>query len=77
MTEGTVSHWLVAQGDLVEKDQAIVEIETEKIVNEVVAPASGKLARIVRDEDTTAQVAETIAWILLEGESVCDIPGPD
>lgn len=77
MTEGTIVRWLVAQGDPIEKDQIIVEIETEKLVNEVAAPVKGRLARIVLEEGVTAQVAETMAWILLEGESDSDIPRSD
>ena len=74
MTEGTVTHWLAAEGDHVEKHQPIAEIETDKIVNELVAPASGTLVRISLQEEEVAPVAETMAWILLEGESVEDIP---
>ncbi|MEJ2559915.1 MAG: biotin/lipoyl-binding protein, partial [Anaerolineae bacterium] len=32
MEEGTVVHWLVAEGDQVEKGQALLEVETDKVV---------------------------------------------
>ena len=41
--EGTLSTWHKSEGDAVERDELIVEIETDKVVLEVVAPASGKL----------------------------------
>ena len=45
-TEGTkavVSHWLFKVGDYVEKNQPIIELETDKVMMEVVAPDSGIL----------------------------------
>jgi len=74
MAEGTVSHWLAAEGDRIEKDQVLVEIETDKAVNQLMSPASGTLVGIITEEGSTAAVAETIGWILLEGESPRDIP---
>ena len=74
MTEGTLARWLVAPGEQVKKGQVLAEIETEKIVNELAAPADGTLARIILNQDEDAPVAETIAWILLDGESADDIP---
>jgi pyruvate dehydrogenase E2 component (dihydrolipoamide acetyltransferase) len=74
MTEGTVTQWLVADGDRVTKDQPIAEIETEKIVNELVAPADGVMASIQRMEGESADVTTVMAWVLQDGESVDDIP---
>ncbi|HJS90616.1 MAG TPA: dihydrolipoamide acetyltransferase family protein [Steroidobacteraceae bacterium] len=47
MTEGTVNRWNVSEGEAVEKGAPLLEVETEKIVNTVDAPASGTLRRIV------------------------------
>ena len=41
MVQGTVSDWLVDEGDQVEKGQEIVEIETDKISNVLESPGSG------------------------------------
>ena len=44
-TEGTtavLSQWLCAEGDMVEKNQPLLEIETDKVMMEIIAPASGK-----------------------------------
>ena len=45
-TKATVSSWLYKEGDFVEKNQPIVELETDKVMMEVVAPESGKLVAI-------------------------------
>ena len=74
MTEGTVVSWLAREGQRVEKSQTIAEIETEKIVNELIAPEAGVLARVRIEPGQSAEVQQTIAWILKEGESETDIP---
>ena len=77
MTEATVIRWLVSSGDRVEKKQPLIEIESEKIVNEIESPADGTLADCSAAEGDIVPVARTIAWILMDGESVADIPsGP-
>jgi pyruvate dehydrogenase E2 component (dihydrolipoamide acetyltransferase) len=75
MAEGTIGRWLAVEGDHIEKDQVLVEIETDKAVNQLTSPASGTLSGIITEEGGTASVAETIGWVLLEGESPQDIPG--
>jgi len=74
MTEVVVVRWLTAEGDHVEQGQALAEIETEKTVMELEAPATGLLARIVAQPGVTAQVAESVAWILQAGESEQALP---
>jgi 2-oxoglutarate dehydrogenase E2 component (dihydrolipoamide succinyltransferase) len=47
ISEGSVAGWLKAAGDRVRRDEVLVEIETEKVVLEVVAPEDGVLAEIL------------------------------
>ena len=61
--EGTVSRWLKAVGEHVEKGEPIVEIETAKAMQEVEAPVSGKLIRIFLAEGESAAVNTEIAEI--------------
>ena len=49
MKEATIVNWLVEDGGQAEKDMALVEIETDKAVHEIMAPASGVL-KIVREK---------------------------
>ena len=41
ISEGTIVKWLVAQGGRVEKDQSLMEVETDKVALEIPSPASG------------------------------------
>lgn len=61
--EGTVTRWLKAEGESVTKGEPIVEIETAKATQEVEAPASGKLAKILLAQGETAAVNTEIAVI--------------
>ncbi len=63
MTEAVITKWLKTEGDLVEADEPIVEIEAEKTAAEVVAPESGRLASIVFQEGETVEVYTVIATI--------------
>ena len=69
MTEGTITSWLVNEGDVIERGQEIVEIETTKLSNVVEAAAEGILRRIVLTEGTTAPVGALAAVIADESAS--------
>ena len=61
--DGTVLRWLKAPGHRVIKGEPIVEIETAKAIQEVEAPASGTLVRILLPQGETARVNTIIAEI--------------
>lgn len=61
--EGTVAKWLKSVGDRVQKGEPIVEIETAKAIQEVEAPVSGTLLKILAVEGQTALVDTEIAVI--------------
>jgi pyruvate/2-oxoglutarate dehydrogenase complex dihydrolipoamide acyltransferase (E2) component len=63
LEEGTVTHWLKTKGERVEEGEPIVEIETAKATQEVMAPASGILVEILLAEGETAAVNTAIALI--------------
>lgn len=63
MTEGTITHWMVAEGARIDRGQEIVEIETTKLSNIVESAASGTLRRIVLTEGSTAPVGALAAVI--------------
>jgi pyruvate/2-oxoglutarate dehydrogenase complex dihydrolipoamide acyltransferase (E2) component len=52
MEEGTLVSWLKEEGDRVEEGEVIAEVETEKITNELEAPVSGIIGKILVEEDT-------------------------
>ncbi len=61
--EGTLASWHKSAGDQVSRDELIVEIETDKVVLEVVAPANGVLLEILKQEGDVIQSNELLARI--------------
>ncbi len=68
ITEGTVSKWLKAVGDKIEKDEPILEISTDKVDAEVPSPAAGVLLEIRSGEGETVEVGTVVAVIGEAGE---------
>jgi pyruvate/2-oxoglutarate dehydrogenase complex dihydrolipoamide acyltransferase (E2) component len=63
IAEGTVVKWLVPLGGAIEKDQSLLEVETEKVDLEVPSPASGVLNEILVKEGETVAVGTLLARI--------------
>jgi len=63
MTEGTITRWLKAEGETVDFDEPLVEVETAKAEGEITAPVTGKLTKILVQEDETVPVQELLALI--------------
>ncbi|CAD5273657.1 dihydrolipoamide succinyltransferase, E2 component of 2-oxoglutarate dehydrogenase complex [Alteromonas sp. 38] len=61
VADATIATWHVAVGEAVSRDQNLVDIETDKVVLEVVAPADGSLSEIVAEEGATVTAEEVIA----------------
>jgi pyruvate dehydrogenase E2 component (dihydrolipoamide acetyltransferase) len=65
---GKLLAWRKKEGDRVSKGEPLLEIETDKAVVEVEAPADGILAGIKASEGSDIPVGRTIAWIVAPGE---------
>ncbi|AIE87483.1 dihydrolipoamide acetyltransferase family protein [Fimbriimonas ginsengisoli] len=61
--EGTVSRWLKKEGDFVKEDEPVVEIMTDKVNTELVAPATGILAKILVQEGGAVEVFAAMGLI--------------
>jgi len=61
VADGTVANWVKKEGESVQQDEVIAEIETDKVVLEVVAPVSGTITRIVKQEGEIVNSSELIA----------------
>ncbi len=68
VAEATVIKWLKAPGELIEPDDAVVEIATDKVDSEVSSPVKGKLKEQLFKEDEVVQVGAVIALIETEPE---------
>ncbi len=63
VTDGEIATWHKSAGDTVTRDELLVEIETDKVVMEVVAPADGVLTEILKAEGDVILSNDTIARI--------------
>ena len=70
ITEGTISKWLKKVGELVEKDEAILEISTDKVDAEVPSSGAGVLLEIRHQEGETVEVGTVLAIVGEAGSTV-------
>jgi 2-oxoglutarate dehydrogenase E2 component (dihydrolipoamide succinyltransferase) len=68
VADGTIANWVKKEGETVQQDEVIAEIETDKVVLEVVAPFDGVISKIHKPAGEIVQSAELIA----EFEKVSD-----
>lgn len=69
MTEGLISHWRVAPGDVVAKDDVLAEVETDKVELEVESPAAGRVLRLLGQEGDTIPVGQPLIVLEVEGDA--------
>ena len=70
VNEGTIAAWHKKTGDTVEKGEMLLDVETDKVATEVLAPASGVVSSIDVEEGDTVDVGTVLAVIAVEGEVV-------
>src|SRR5690606_19112229 len=68
VVEGVIGRWLKAEGDRIEEDEPLVEIDTDKVNAEVPSPYSGVVYKLVASEGETVPVGGIIAMIQVDGE---------
>ena len=69
VADGTIANWVKKEGDNVSQDDVIAEIETDKVVLEVIAQSDGTISKIIKDEGEIVQSAEIIGEFDESGES--------
>ncbi len=72
MTEGTITKWMISEGEKIEEGQPLFEMETDKLSIEITAPASGTLLKIIRNSGEVVPITETIAVIGEPGEDISE-----
>jgi pyruvate dehydrogenase E2 component (dihydrolipoamide acetyltransferase) len=77
LTEGEIIKWLVAEGDMVELNQPIVEVETAKAAVEIPAKWAGRVVRIHHPEGATVLVGTPIIVIDTQPDAGDPEPGAD
>lgn len=76
VADGTVATWHKKPGEAVERDELLVDIETDKVVLEVVAPASGTLKEIFKGEGDVVLSDEVLA-VFVEGDVAAAAPAAE
>ena len=69
ITEGMLAQWYQSEGQFVERDVPLADVETEKTTIEIPAPVSGKLVSILKAEGDTVESEEVIA-LFEQGENL-------
>jgi 2-oxoglutarate dehydrogenase E2 component (dihydrolipoamide succinyltransferase) len=77
ITEGTIIKWIKQIGDMVEKDEIVLEISTDKVDSEIPTPVSGKIVEFLANENDTIDVGKVIARIETEGEAEVTPPAEE
>ncbi len=78
VTEGTISKWLVKEGDVVQQGQALLSVSTDKADAEVPTPVAGRVAKLLAKEGDVVAVKTVVAQVE-EGVTANERPrrGPD
>ncbi|MDT8439161.1 MAG: 2-oxoglutarate dehydrogenase complex dihydrolipoyllysine-residue succinyltransferase [Wenzhouxiangellaceae bacterium] len=76
VSDATVAKWHKKPGDTVRRDENLVDLETDKVVLEVPAPADGTLESIAADEGETVTASQVLGAIA-EGEVAEDAPAEE
>lgn len=74
VAEGTVASWHKQAGQMVKQDELLVDIETDKVVLEVVAPCDGQLTKILVTAGATVQSQQVLAHFVEAGAATAAVP---
>jgi len=72
ITEGTIVEWKKNVGDMIEKDETLLEISTDKVDSEIPCPTAGKVLELLFDKNATVEVNTIIARIGTEASDNLD-----
>ena len=76
VAEATLLAWHRKQGERVERDENLIDVETDKVVLELPAPGSGVIASVLKGDGSTVVSGEVIATIDTEGKAVAGPAAP-
>ena len=73
VAEATIIKWVKQPGDMIEVDESVLEIATDKVDSEVPSPTAGKLLKILFNEDDVVQVGAVIALIETDADASAEV----
>ncbi len=74
ITEATLVAWHKREGEAVKRDENLIDIETDKVVMELPAPADGVIVKIIKADGSTVTAGEVIAMIDTEAKGAAAAP---
>lgn len=74
ITEATIIEWHKSVGDIVEEDETILEIATDKVDSEIPSPFKGKIVALLHDKDSVVPVGAPIAIIEVSDDQAQQVP---
>src|SRR3954462_6117250 len=78
VTEGTITRWLKAEGDEVEIDEPLAEVDTDKVNAELPSPVAGTIEMFLVSEGATVDVGTEIVLVATDGDSAAtDAPAQE
>src|SRR5882724_5781470 len=69
ITEVEIGDWLKKQGEVVQKDEPVVTLESEKATVELPAPEAGTITQVLKQKGEVAKVGEVIAYLEKDGQA--------
>src|SRR5690348_839611 len=76
VSEATLLAWHKKEGERVKRDENLIDIETDKVVLELPAPADGVLSKIIKSDGGVVKAGEVIATIDTDGKAAAAAPAP-
>ncbi len=70
--EATITKWFKNEGDMVEEEEPILEIATDKVDSEIPSPVDGKITKVLFKENDVVAVGEVIAHINMDGDEAAE-----
>ncbi|GAB4314193.1 MAG: dihydrolipoamide acetyltransferase family protein [Bacteroidales bacterium] len=75
--EATITKWLVKEGDMINEEEPVVEIATDKVDSEIPSPVEGRITKLLYSEGDVVAVGTAIAVIDMEGGNDTGSAGSD
>ncbi|CAM3669769.1 2-oxo acid dehydrogenase subunit E2 [Erysipelothrix urinaevulpis] len=76
IAEGEIVSWFVSVGDKVEEDAPLLEVQNDKLVQEIPSPVTGVIKNILVEPGTISQVGDVLVEIAAEGSAPAATPAP-
>src|SRR5882762_11677011 len=77
ITEVEIGGWLKKQGEVVQKDEPVVTLESEKATVELPAPEAGTITQVLKQKGEVAKVGEVIAYLEKDGQAKAPQKSPE